>query len=265
MLPAWEIFKGSFELIWFNRQFLLGASWPYFLYSLIFHIIEGAVWNFEAPDGFQLVGFIGALILLNVAAIYWCRNILLNENAVPAIPLPFNNIVKSYLWRTCQLSIITMVPFLLVVGASGVLFAAVASPWMGEGIGDTSSTMTIIALASIPGMFALMYFNLRFGLALPAAAINDLPFAFQASWQSTTAHRSQILTLTIYTSIVMCALTGVDIGVGWLEEAYPNEYAIKLLGFVSLTLVYVIQTFAIAAQLSLIYHFVAREEQTGVF
>lgn len=117
--------------------------------------------------GAMVLNFATALLTSLWIAVLWHRYLLLEENPDTIIPPLYGRIIAAYLGKTIQLAMM-----LAVVGiALGLVFSLL--------LGQFAAAMIPLLLLGV-----LLYLSYRFGLVMPAVALNT-PLTFKASWEKT--------------------------------------------------------------------------------
>jgi Flp pilus assembly pilin Flp len=248
-LPVFEAFKRSIYMVWDKRAFAFAISWPYLIVQLL--ILGSAVASMpdellkeppgDAGSERNLIEFLAILsqgLFLSIMAIYWHRNILMEETAVPAMPLRFDAYVWRYIGYGLLLALITVGIITAGTTAAIALFTGVGSQ------------RTAMAALLIPSFVIMLLVTGRLSLVLPAAAVGDRATGLRRSWQMTAGNSWRIVGL--YLLVVMAVLAlAVPVGLGvealgatnaafWLQIAgnFILNWLGVLLGLAMLSLVY---------------------------
>jgi hypothetical protein len=215
-LPPWKIFNAALRLLGRKWVFVIKIGWPLILFSGLVGISidsgflptpdlvrpeDGplASGNITVGEGWEsFVVSAGMIFLTSFAAIFWHRNILLDEHHVPALPFRLDGIF----WRFMGYSLLLV---FLLVAALVLLFALLfALPIFVTGLGK--DVMENGWLAFVPLLLFILFVAARAGLAFPAAAVGNRGLGINASWQTTRRNSCRILlmqVLTIFLSAVI--------------------------------------------------------------
>lgn len=229
-LPSWHIFKKALSLVWEKSGFALQVGWPVIVMSAglglaidagyeVLPSAMGASGTASGPGatGPGLTGqilFISAVqsFLLAVVAVYWHRNILLQERQAPALPLRFDAVVWRYIGYAILLFLVT-IAILLGAGAMFTLVAGLSGTLTQAGDVTSGAGGLLVGLLLIGFVLGLLVVIFRCSLVLPAAAIGHHGFSLGVSWRTTRGNGWQILALHVLT-LLFAVGTGFAIGVG---------------------------------------------------
>lgn len=160
------------------------------------------IWNFE--NFAQVAGgtlmILLYLFLLAVVAVYWHRNVLLQETNAPLIPLRFDLTQWRYIGYALQVFLIVSAIW-IAVGLIQMLFVFAGS-WEGAAI---AGFIFFVALFPLAFLFFVVVF--RFSLVLPAAAIGHRGFGLRQAWEASRGNNWAILGMHLLVALTVFMVT----------------------------------------------------------
>ena len=192
---------------------------------------------------------------MSIIAVFWHRNILLNETHAPGVPLRFDGLI----WRYVGYCILMFLIIFLIVLVGGSLIGIIMT---------LSGGLPAVASSGIPGASILMFLFMflfmipfllwflvvffRFSLVLPAAAIGRRGFGLRMAWNLTRGNSWQIqkinLPIIVFGIVVGLVLFFISFSVGYMSGGVPIwlfllantfvNYILVLLGIGVLSLSY---------------------------
>lgn len=209
-LPVWQIFTKALTLVWEKRDFALRISWPVALATVLLAAVmlrdsAPVYWSGSNRPDFPSASLprvtlvIAQSVLMLIIAVYWHRNILLQETLAPQLPLRFDAPLWRYIGYALALGLITL---------GIVLFAVfVLSLLISIGLPKTASGLLAAVLA-----MGLLLIPFRCSLVLPAAAVGRTDIRLGHSWTLTRGNTLRLLALQLLL-VAFGMVTGLVLGI----------------------------------------------------
>lgn len=245
-LPFWDIFKKSFVLLFSNLDIFVRIVWP--IIALYFALNWLVAWGLVH----HLIADWCIVLFSVIASLYWHRFLILDDRAIPAVPLRLDKVVWKYFAFVAAFSLATK--SLIMIAAMGLEQLPIKEC---AAILKGKINIENVPLAGLVIVIGVVRF--RLAMILPAMAVGHAGMSLKKSWCLTQGQTRPIILLVL---LYWGCMKGFAYGWEMLRRfAYPiNGLLGDIIGYMGFFLAHSLMVLLPVGALALSYAFLTRQE-----